>query len=170
MWQGDPYFFSGNDRLDRYENIVNFNFKDLLTEYGQYDYYVVSTNKGIAYSDKLDLRTKFLAKIKTNAVGFNCNKTSILVPKMIAIKEYNLNALPTLNPLDKEVYKIDFERYTNELLVHLKDSVYTCSQNNNKLFFNWLEGIAFTQTKYPDLKLEMSFEDGSSYSCEVSYD
>jgi hypothetical protein len=170
LWQGDPYFFSGNDRLDRYENIVNFNFKDLLTEYGQYDYYVVSTNKGIAYSDKLDLRTKFLAKIKTNAVGFNCNKTSILVPKMIAIKEYNLNALPTLNPLDKEVYKIDFERYTNELLVHLKDSVYTCSQNNNKLFFNWLEGIAFTQTKYPDLKLEMSFEDGSSYSCEVSYD
>jgi len=72
--------------------------------------------------------------------------------------------------LQNEIYKISFDKILNRLLILHKDNLYTYEEIDDKIFFNWLEGVAFAQEKYQNLKIEMVYEDGSSYKCEVNYE
>ena len=169
-WSSEVYGFKGGDNIDKYENLISKGFKDVLDEYGQYDYYIVNTNKEITYVDKLDFRNKLNLLIKKEPQGFSCNKTSILVPKSLPLNEYHLTELPDLNRLQKEKYELSFDKILNRLIVKHKESLYTFEEIDDKIFFNWLEGVAFTQSQYDGLKILIEYEDGSNYQCEVNYE
>ena len=75
-----------------------------------------------------------------------------------------------MNRLQKEKYELSFDKILNRLIVKHKKSLYTFEEIDDKIFFNWLEGIAFTQSQYDGLKILIEYEDGSNYQCEVNYE
>lgn len=167
LWSDEISYRSGNDRIDNYENAVNFRFSDILDEYGQYDYYVVSFKEEINVNSKLELKKVIEKEVKANSGKVRCTRSSLLVPSMIAKRLYKLNDLPGVN---KEKYMLAFETFTNELLVLKNQEVYKVKELLRRFFFNWSEGVLFTQDKLEDAVFTVNFQDETDYICEVIYE
>jgi hypothetical protein len=167
-WKENISFFNGKDRVDDYENIVNFRFEDdNLNEYGQYDYYIVSLKESILFNNETEFLNKINNLINLDSNKVYCSKTSVIVPKMKALKEYTLDFLIDVN---KENYEISFESYTNKLLIKQNNKVYSLKETCRKYYFNWLRGIIYTQDKYLDSVFSIEFDNDVTYRCEVSYE
>ena len=89
------------------------------------------------------------------------------MPLMTAKRLYKLNDLPGVN---KEKYMLAFETFTNELLVLKSQEVYKVKELLRRFFFNWSEGVLFTQDKLEDAVFTINFQDETDYTCEVIYE
>lgn len=167
-WTDEVSFFKGNDRLDSYENIVNFRFEDnSLEEYGQYNYFIISFKESISFATQEEFLNKVKNSIKMDSNNIHCNGTSIIVPKMVAIKEYDLAFLKDVN---KESYELAFESYSNKLLIKQNDEVYHLNEVSRKYYFNWLRGVIYTQEKYENAVFSIQFDNNVTYECEINYE
>ena len=167
-WTDEISSFEGNNRFDEFENIINIGFKDTLDEYGQYDYFVLSSKQNINFDSKIDFRNKIIKLINEESNGVYCNKTSIIVPKLKAEKEYVLDNLPQLK-INQE-YKIFFSNLKNELCLQVDEEVYLYKNLDSKVYMNYSQGIIMTKDVENNLSVNINFTDGTSYQCEVNYE